>query len=274
MSTRRITILGCGSSGGVPRVDGDWGVCDPHEPRNRRTRCSLLVEQWRAEPGAGDPTTVLIDTSPDLRQQLLGARVRRVDAILYSHDHADQTHGIDDVRAIAYAMRRRIPTFMDAATRWSLETRFRYIFHGEGGYPPILEPQAPLSPGEEISVEGPGGAIEFVPLDQDHGHIRSLGFRFGRAAYSNDTAGLPAETLAGLTGLDLWIVDALRRTPHPSHAHLERALGWVEMLRPARTVLTNMHVDMDYATLRAELPMGVEPAHDGWSLELSIHHFT
>ncbi|KAF0187347.1 MAG: MBL fold metallo-hydrolase [Hyphomonadaceae bacterium] len=270
MSIRRVTILGCGSSGGVPRVDGDWGACDPDEPRNRRTRCSLLIEQWRTDPGAGEPTTVLIDTSPDLRQQLLNARVRRIDAIVYSHDHADQAHGIDDVRAIAYTMRRRIPTFMDPATQHSLETRFRYIFHGEGGYPPILEPQAPMSPGMAITVDGPGGAIELLPLDQDHGHIRSLGFRIGGVAYSNDTAGLPPETFAALEGLELWIVDALRRTPHPSHAHLERTLGWIETLRPGRTVLTNMHIDMDYATLRAELPTGVEPAHDGWRSDFII----
>jgi phosphoribosyl 1,2-cyclic phosphate phosphodiesterase len=267
MTTRRVTILGCGSSGGVPRVGGDWGVCDPDEPRNQRTRCSLLIEQWREAPGAGDPTTVLIDTSPDLRQQLLRARVRRLDAIVYSHDHADQAHGIDDVRALAYAMRRRIPTFMDAATQASLEKRFGYVFHGEGGYPPILETRALLTPGAPISIDGPGGGVELLPLDQDHGHIRSLGFRFGDVAYSNDTAGLPAETFAALEKLELWIVDALRRTPHPSHAHLERTLGWVEALQPARTVLTNLHVDMDYATLREELPRGVEPAHDGWTAQ-------
>ena len=266
MSARRVTILGCGSSGGVPRVDGDWGACDPNEPRNRRTRCSLLVEQWADETGRGDATTVLIDTSPDLRQQLLDARVSRLDAILYSHDHADQAHGIDDVRALAYRMRRRIPAYMDAATQKTLETRFRYVFHGEGGYPPILEPRATLAPGKPVEIDGPGGVIAFTPLDQDHGHIRSLGFRFGAVAYSNDTVGLPPETFAQLEGLDLWMVDALRKTPHPSHAHLERSLGWAEALRPKRTVLTNMHVDLDYASLKAELPKGVEPAYDGWRL--------
>lgn len=267
MSVRRVTILGCGSSGGVPRVDGDWGVCDPDEPRNRRTRCSLLIEQWRTSVGAGDPTTVLIDTSPDLRQQLLAARVTRIDAIVYSHDHADQAHGIDDVRAIAYRMRRRIPTYMDAATQRSLETRFHYVFHGEGGYPPILETQARLEPDVAIIIDGPGGAIELLPLDQDHGHIRSIGFRFGNVAYSNDTVGLPPDTFSALKNLDVWIVDALRRTPHPSHAHLERTLGWIEALRPQRTVLTNMHVDMDYRSLKDELPVAVEPAHDGWRLD-------
>lgn len=269
-SVRRITILGCGSSGGVPRVDGDWGACDPDEPRNRRTRCSLLIEQWRHEKGVGDPTTVLIDTSPDLREQLLGARVRRLDAIVYSHDHADQAHGIDDVRAIAYAMRRRIPTYMDAVTHRSLTGRFRYIFFGEDGYPPILDAQPLIAPRVAFTIDGPGGPVELLPLDQDHGNIRSLGFRVGDIAYSNDTAGLPPETFDGLAGLDLWIVDALRRTPHPSHAHLERTLGWVEALRPRRTVLTNMHIDLDYATVRDELPGGVEPGYDGWRTDIAI----
>lgn len=270
MTTRRITILGCGSSGGVPRVDGDWGACDPAEPRNRRTRCSLLVEQWAGELEVGAATTVLIDTSPDLRQQLLGARVRRLDAVLYTHDHADQAHGIDDVRALAYRMQRRIPAYMDAATARSLERRFSYIFHGEGGYPPILEPRVELMGGKVVEVSGPGGSIAFKALDQDHGHIRSLGFRFGSVAYNNDTVGLPDATLADLKGLDVWIVDALRRVPHPSHAHLERTLGWIEAVKPVRAVLTNMHVDMDYAALREELPAHVEPAFDGWAHVLPI----
>ena len=212
----------------------------------------------------GDATTVLIDTSPDIRQQLLAAKVSRIDAILYSHDHADQTHGIDDVRAIAYRMRRRIPAYMDAHTRRSLERRFRYVFHGEGGYPPILDGSPSLEPLKPVIVAGPGGDIEFMPLDQDHGHIRSLGFRFGEAAYNNDVVGLPPESFARLAGVSLWIVDALRRTVHPSHAHLARTLEWIEALRPVRAVLTNMHVDLDYRTLSEELPVGVEAAYDGW----------
>jgi len=267
VSARRVTILGCGSSGGVPRPDGDWGVCDPNEPRNRRTRCSLLIEQWRQTAGVGDPTPVLIDTSPDIRQQLLAARVTRIDAILYSHDHADQTHGIDDVRAIAYRMRRRIPAYMDAFTRRSLETRFRYVFHGDGGYPPILDGSPVLTPLEPVTISGPGGDIELTPLDQDHGHIRSLGFRFGEVAYSNDVVGIPPDSFARLEGVDLWIADALRRAVHPSHAHLERTLDWIAALKPRRAVLTNMHVDMDYAALTAELPAGVEAAYDGWRVD-------
>lgn len=267
MSARRVTILGCGSSGGVPRPDGDWGACDPSELRNRRTRCSLLIEQWRETHDVGDPTTVLIDTSPDIREQLLAARVRRIDAILYSHDHADQTHGIDDVRALAYRMRRRIPAYMDAFTRRSLETRFRYVFHGEGGYPPILDLGPELAPLQPLKISGPGGDIAIEPLDQDHGHIRSLGFRFGDVAYNNDVVGLPPETFERLAGVRTWIVDALRRAVHPSHAHLDQTLEWIAALKPARAVLTNMHVDLDYNTLRGELPVGVEPAHDGWRLD-------
>lgn len=266
--TLRVTILGCGSSGGVPRVGGDWGACDRNEPKNRRTRCGLLLELWKGAPEAGEATTVLIDTSPDLREQLLAARTTRIDAIVYSHDHADQTHGLDDVRALALRMRRRIPVWLDAATRATLERRFSYVFNGEGGYPAILTIAGEIAPHAPLTIDGPGGSLTLTPLAQDHGGVQSLGFRIGRFAYSNDVAQLPAETLAALHGLDVWIVDALRYTPHPTHAHLERTLGWIEALKPRRAALTNMHVDLDYATLLQELPRGVEPAYDGWRVDL------
>lgn len=266
--TLTVTILGCGSSGGVPRVGGDWGACDPGEPRNRRTRGGLMLQRWRGAAGLGEATTVLIDTSPDLREQLLTARITRIDAIVFSHDHADQTHGIDDVRALAIRMRRRIPVFMDEPTRATLENRFRYVFHGEGGYPAILHIAGGLAPHALIDVDGPGGMLSLTPLLQDHGGIPSLGFRSGRFAYSNDVAQLPQETLDALEGLDVWIVDALRYAPHPTHAHLERTLGWIEALKPRRAVLTNLHVDLDYRTLEQELPRGVEPAYDGWTVDL------
>jgi phosphoribosyl 1,2-cyclic phosphate phosphodiesterase len=272
--TLRITILGCGSSGGVPRVGGDWGACDPHEPKNRRTRCGLLLERWKGAPEEGEATTVLIDTSPDLREQLLSARVQRIDAIVYSHDHADQTHGLDDVRAIAIRMRRRIPAYLDAPTRSTLERRFRYIFHGEGGYPAIQTIVGEIAPGVPLTLDGPGGPLTLTPLLQDHGGGPSLGFRCGRFAYSNDVAVLPRETLDALDGLDLWIVDALRYAPHPTHAHVERTLGWIDALKPRRSVLTNLHVDLDYATLKRELPRGVEPAHDGWRYDMAEDRLT
>jgi phosphoribosyl 1,2-cyclic phosphate phosphodiesterase len=271
MSRLRVTILGCGSSGGVPRADGDWGQCDPAEPRNRRSRCGLLVQRWRDD--VDDPraaTTALIDTSPDLREQLIAAHVSHVDAILYTHDHADQTHGIDDVRALVLRMRRRARVWMDAPTRERLMRRFGYCFAGEGGYPPILEDCGDLRHGENVVIDGPGGDIAFTPLTQDHGGTISLGFRFGAIAYSNDVVALPQRTLSRLDGLDLWIVDALRRNPHPTHAHLARSLEWIAAVRPRRAVLTNMHVDLDYQTLRRELPPGVEPAHDGWSADFII----
>jgi phosphoribosyl 1,2-cyclic phosphate phosphodiesterase len=269
MSTLRVTILGCGSSGGVPRADGDWGACDPNDPRNQRTRCGLLLQQWAGEASAlADATTVLIDTAPDLRVQLLRHRVGHIDAVVFSHEHADQTHGIDDVRAIAYRQRRAIATYMDAPTAAVLRPRFAYVFDGAGGYPAIMRAQPLIAPLEPFSIDGPGGLLTLAPLPQDHGASPSLGFRCGDFAYSNDVHELPAESLERLGGLKLWIVDALRYTPHPTHAHVDKALGWVEALKPQQTVLTNLHIDLDYAELAGRLPAGVEPAYDGWSLDL------
>jgi phosphoribosyl 1,2-cyclic phosphate phosphodiesterase len=263
--TLAITILGCGSSGGVPRPDGEWGACDPADPRNRRLRCSLLVERWGPEGPDAGVTRALIDTSPDLRQQLLATGVRRLDAVLYSHDHADQAHGIDDLRAIVYAMRRRIATYMDEATAATLTRRFGYIFDEAqaGGYPPILDARA-MRAFEPVVVEGEGGPIVAVPLPQVHGAINSLGFRIGPVAYCNDASHLPPETLAACAGAELFIVDALRDLPHPSHAHVALALEWIAAVSPARAVLTNLHIDLDYAALAARLPPGVEPAVDYW----------
>nr|WP_070959420.1 MBL fold metallo-hydrolase [Hyphomonas sp. Mor2] len=260
----KITLLGTGSSGGVPRVGGDWGACDPSEPKNRRRRCSALVETWSGDE-ADEKTVVLIDTSPDLREQLLDAEVKRLDAILYTHDHADQTHGIDDVRALAIRNRAQVKAYMDAPTHSTLFPKFQYAFEGKGGYPPIIEVQPLIAPYQPVNIPGQGGALPCLPLEQEHGWIKSLGFRFGDVAYCNDLNDFPDRTLEQLTGLDLLIIDALRYTPHPSHAHLERTLEWIEMLKPAQAVITNLHVDFDYQTLKAELPDGVEPAFDGWS---------
>lgn len=271
MIDRRIkfTLLGTGSSGGVPRVGGDWGACDPTEPKNRRLRCSALVETWSADT-PDDKTTVLIDTSPDLREQLLTAEVTKLDAIVFTHDHADQTHGIDDVRALAIRNRSQITCFMDDPTSQTLVPKFRYAFEGAGGYPAIYDVQPKITPYTRFSVSGAGGSVDFLPLDQEHGYIRSLGFRIGDMAYCNDLNALPAETLSRLDGLDLLVIDALRYTPHPSHAHLDLTLEWIAELRPNRAVLTNLHVDLDYATLIRDLPAGVEPAYDGWSYESRI----
>jgi len=264
----RLTLLGTGSSGGVPRIDGDWGACDPGEPKNRRRRCGALVEA--VAPGADRPTQVLIDTSPDLREQLLGVGLKACDGILFTHDHADQTHGIDDVRVLAYRMRQRLPAHMDAETRASLVSKFRYCFEGEGGYPAILDLQPDLVAGTARTLDGPGGPVEVLPLRQMHGRIVSLGFRIGTMAYCNDVNDLPDETLAALRGLDVLVLDALRYAPHPSHAHVDTALAWIEHLKPKRAVLTNLHIDLDYATLRGDLPDGVEPAYDGMVLETTL----
>ncbi|ACT59316.1 MBL fold metallo-hydrolase [Hirschia baltica] len=263
----QLRILGCGSSGGVPRINGDWGDCDPTEVKNRRSRCSVLIRKWSDKHSK--PTQVLIDTSPDMREQLLAANVKRLDAVVYTHDHADQSHGIDDLRAIAYSNKMRLPVHMDTATASTLMTRFGYCFHGGGGYPSILEGKDSIRVGEVLNLDGPGGKLELLPLDQDHGRIRSLGFRMGPIAYCNDTVGLPEDTFQALDGVDTLIVDALRYHQHPSHAHLDLALEWIDRVKPRIAVLTNMHIDMDYKTLQKELPENVMPAYDGMELEAS-----
>jgi len=263
-----FTILGCGSSGGVPRADGAWGVCDPAEPRNRRTRCSMLVRR-KAEVGGAPETTVLIDTAPEMREQTAAAGVQRVDAVLYTHDHADQTHGIDDLRAFWLRGRKRTPCYMDDYTRERLLHRFAYVFEGEGGYPAICEALTLPPLGQRWSIDGPSGPIPVQTFDQDHGAIRSVGYRIGPVAYSSDVVDFPPEAFAALTGLKVWIVDALRLTPHPTHAHLARTLEWVERVRPERTILTNMHLDLDYRTLVESLPPGIEPAYDGLTIEVA-----
>ena len=263
----QLRILGCGSSGGVPRIGNDWGVCDPAEPRNRRSRCSALVRVWA--PGATEPTLVLIDTAPDMREQLLAAQVKRLDAVLITHEHADQCHGIDDLRALVLRSGKRMPVHMDQVTSGVIGRRFDYCFEGAGSYPAILDKRTDLAPGRPVDISGPGGQAQFLPLAQDHGGISSLGFRIGSLGYCNDVVRLPEATLERLTGLDTLVVDALRYKPHPTHASVAQALAWIERLKPRRAVLTNLHVDLDYATLRAELPPGVEPAFDGMELDIA-----
>ena len=263
-----FTILGSGSSGGVPRADGNWGVCDPREPKNQRTRCGLLVR--RRSSDGGPETTVLIDTAPELRQQTAAAGVTRVDGVLYTHDHADQVHGIDDLRAFFLRQRSRIPCWVDAPTWATLDRRFGYIFKGEGGYPAIAEKHEMPPPGEAFQVDGPSGAISVVGYDQDHGGVRCLGFRIGPVGYSADVVGLPDAAFETLAGVDTFIVDALRDTPHPTHAHVDLALEWIARLKPRRAILTNLHIDLDYAALTARLPPGVEAAYDGLSFEIAL----
>ncbi len=260
----RATILGCGSSGGVPRIGTMWGACDPTNPKNRRRRCSLLVERL----GQGRHTTVLVDSSPDLREQLLSVRADALDAVLYTHDHADHTHGIDDLRMVAYAMKQRLHVWADVPTLQSLEARFRYCFKELPGssYPPILRAHT-IEPTKMVRIEGPTGFIDAVPVPQEHGDIGTLGFRFGGLAYSPDISGIPEASVPLLEGLDVWIVDALRFTAHPSHFSVKQTLQWIERLRPKRAILTHMTTDLDYEALKRELPAGVEPAYDNMVIE-------
>lgn len=261
------TILGCGSSGGVPRIGNDWGECDPNEPRNRRRRCSLLIEGWRE--GVAQPTRILVDTGCDLREQLLDAEVDRVDAVFYTHEHADHSHGIDDLRVLALHNRRRVDVYFSRACGERLNEAFGYCFSTPAGsaYPPILNAHV-IEHGDRVAVDGPGGTMSIDAFDQIHGDIVSFGYRIGGLAYSCDLSAVPDRSLEALAALDIWIVDALRRTPHPSHLSLPETLALAERLAPRQTVLTNMHIDLDYAATEAETPDNVTPAFDGMRIDV------
>lgn len=263
----RATILGCGSSGGVPRLGGRWGECDPANPRNRRRRCSLLLERV----GPGGVTRVLIDTGPDFVPQMLDAGVGELDAVVYTHPHADHIHGIDDLRQVVFNMRRIMPVWADAQTEAALRSRFGYIFETPEGssYPPVCE-IAPIR--GRFAVEGAGGAIDFLPFAVNHGDIPALGFRIGAGAglvYLPDVLAIPEAAWPAIQGCEVFICDALRRTPHPSHAHLALALEWIARSGCARGVITNMHIELDYDAVMAETPAHVVPAHDGLRIELA-----
>ena len=261
----RFTILGCGSSGGVPRLGGHWGDCDPDNPKNRRRRCSMLVER----DGPEGTTSVLIDTSPDLRSQLLDTGTGRLDGVIYTHAHADHVHGIDDLRMIVFNMKSRLPVWADGDTQNALLSRFGYAFvQPEGSpYPPILDLHTIKG---DVTIDGAGGPITFTPFEVNHGSIEALGFRIGGLAYLPDVAEIPDAAWPALEGLDIFVVDALRRTPHPTHAHLDKALEWIARAKPTRAVLTNMHIDLDYETVNAETPDHVTPAFDLMELTLPI----
>jgi phosphoribosyl 1,2-cyclic phosphate phosphodiesterase len=263
--TMKFTILGCGSSMGVPRVALGWGACDPNNPKNRRRRCSLLVERT----GPDGTTRVLVDCSPDLREQLIDADVGHLDGVLITHEHADHIHGIDDLRPLFVRSRRPVGIYMDDVTSALVRMRFSYCFDKPAGsdYPPIASAHR-LVPGEPVTITGKGGPITALPVLQHHGGINSLGFRFGKLAYSADIKALPEAGIAALAGLDVWIVDALRIQPHSSHMNLAEALEWIARVRPARAVLTNLHADLDYEALRGQLPPEIEPAFDGMSIEV------
>jgi phosphoribosyl 1,2-cyclic phosphate phosphodiesterase len=253
----KVTVLGCGASWGVPAIGPDWGRCDPNEPRNRRRRASLLVESRGA--------TLLIDCGPDLREQLLAAGTARIDAVLLTHAHADHLHGIDELRMVNKLTRKLIPFYGSAETLAETERRFGYALQ-----PPI--PDIPLyRPAlTAIPVDGPFAAagLPVVPFAQDHGYSTTLGFRIGLLGYSTDVTALDEDAFAALAGVELWVVDCLRRRPHPTHSDLGKTLAWIAHLRPRRAVLTHMDQSLDYRELAAELPEGVEPGYDGLVIEL------
>jgi phosphoribosyl 1,2-cyclic phosphate phosphodiesterase len=263
--TLSLTILGCGSSGGVPRPALGWGACDPKNPKNRRRRCSLLVER-ASDHGT---TRVLIDTSPDLREQLIDAHVDHLDAVFLTHEHADQTHGIDDLRSVVMHMRRRIPVYLNRSTAGDILTRFSYCFVSPPGsdYPPILDRHS-VEAGETRSIEGRGGSVSLSAFTMQHGNIPALGYRIAGAAYTPDVNNIPAESWPHLQDLDLWIIDGLRYAAHPSHFSVNDALSWIDRFKPRRAIITNMHSDLDYEVLRQSLPAGVIPAFDGMRLVL------
>jgi len=261
--TVQLTILGCGSSAGVPRPALGWGKCDPNNPKNRRRRCSLLVERITYH----GTTRILIDTSPDLREQLIDSHVDHLDAVFLTHEHADQTHGIDDLRSVVLHQRRRIPTYFNMSTAKDIMARFSYCFVSPEGseYPPILDRHA-IEGGESRAIAGKGGEVKLTAIDVQHGNIPALGYRIGSAAYIPDASDIPQASWPFLENLDLWIIDGLRYTGHPSHFSVNDALSWIDRFRPRRAIITNMHSDLDYEVLRQSLPPNVEPAYDGMRL--------
>jgi phosphoribosyl 1,2-cyclic phosphate phosphodiesterase len=252
----RVTLLGCGASWGVPAIGPDWGSCDPAEPKNRRRRCSVLVESRGAR--------LLIDMSPDLREQLLDAGVGRIDAVLLTHAHADHLHGIDDLRMVSRAT-GPIPLFAATETLTEVERRFGYALRPVQPGRPVYRPALTPHP-----INGPftAAGMPVVPFPQDHGHMTTLGFRIGAFGYSTDVTALAEDAFAALAGVQLWIVDCLRQTPHPTHSHVAKSLAWIERVGPRRAVLTHMDQSLDYRKLAAELPPGVEPGYDGLCIDL------
>ena len=261
------TILGCGSSGGVPRIGNVWGLCDPENPRNRRRRCSLLIEG--RSPGSNEPTRIVIDTGCDLREQLIDTRVERVEAVFYTHEHADHTHGIDDLRVLALNNHKRVDVYFSAEAGKRIRAAFDYCFSAPPGsdYPPILNAHV-IAAGEDIVVEGPGGAIKLHAFRQEHGSIDSLGYRVGNFAYSCDLSGIPDASRKAVSGLDVWVIDALRPLPHPSHLSLPESLEQIARQGPKQAILTNLHIDMDYAQVEAHTPDNVTPAFDGMRVDV------
>ena len=266
MAELRFTLLGTGSSGGVPRLGGVWGDCDPENPKNRRRRCSMLIERF----DQGGVTRVLIDSSPDMRQQLLDAEIGELDGVAFTHSHADHVHGIDDLRVIVFNTKQRLPVWADGDTQNALYARFGYAFvqPDDSPYPPILTMNT-IHDDQSFTISGKGGDIVLLPLRVNHGSIDALGFKVSGVVYLPDVAQIPDRVWPSLEGLEYWIVDALRRTPHPTHTHLSQTLEWIDRVKPRCGVLTNMHIDLDYQTVADETPDHIIPAYDGMQISLT-----
>ena len=253
----KLRILGCGTSTGVPRIGNDWGACDPGEPRNRRTRSSILV--------SADGSNILVDTGPDLRQQLLDADIKRIDHVIWTHEHADHCHGIDELRQLYFALGGPVPCHARRRALREIRQRFQFSFKGKGDYPAYLQ-------GFELPVTTTLGGLSVTAADMPHGGITTAALRFERGgrsiAYTTDFTALPAKAKECVRGVDIWVVDALRRREHPTHPHLAQVLGWIAEAKPKRAILTHMDHSMDYSTLLGELPEGVEPGYDGMEIEL------
>ena len=268
----RVTILGCGGAGGVPLVGGDWGACDPREPKNRRRRVSILIEDGPKQ----SPTRLMVDTSPDLREQMLDTGVQRLDGIVFTHNHADHVHGVDDLRQFNRRQRAVIPAYTNAETAASLRQRFGYVFEpvetrpdGSANYFKPCLSLTEIAAGDVFDVAGPGGPIRVQTFDQDHGFMRTLGLRFGDVAYSTDVVNMPEESFEALKGVGLWVVDCFAREPHPTHVHLAKVLQWIERVGPDCAVLTHMGTAMDYGALLRELPQGIVPGYDGMTIDVA-----
>ncbi len=261
-----FSILGCGSSGGVPRIGNDWGECDPENPKNRRLRCSLLVQRVNI---SGERTTILIDTGPDIREQLVRAKVESVDAVLYTHPHADHLHGIDDLRQIAIRTQQLVPVYMDNNTSNRAHEAFSYCFTSIGEiYKPILKEHR-IHEKQPIKINGQGGPIQVIPYRVNHGDIDALTFRIGKVLYTPDVKEIPDESFPALEDLEVWIIDSLRRRTHPTHFCFTDTLNWIHKVKPKRAILTNMHTDLDYEIMCRELPKEIEPAYDGLMFHVS-----
>lgn len=264
-----FTILGCGSSHGVPRADGDWGVCNSTNPRNRRRRACLLIEQFGP---MGEKTTVVIDTGPDFRDQMISARVKYIDAVVYTHGHADHTHGIGDLRAFAMAHRKRVQVYSDGVTLKTLEESFGYCLKSPEGseYPPVAEHNLIADTDTPIEIEGEGGVISLTPIDLVHGPIHSLGFRIGNFAYCSDVSKFPEESIEKLQGLDTLIIDATLPKPHFSHFSLDQAAEWAIKLGAKQAYVTHMHTALDYEQVMSSTPDHIEPCYDGMKIEVAL----